>query len=132
MALSGPWRLKKMASLEEIGTWAFILGVVIAVLAGLAVSFTAVNATIIAYVVGALVVLGLIVGFLNVTDKETNKFLIASVSLVIVSGLGSGLLSQVQYIGPSLGNILGNILTFVVPSVVVVALKAIHDIASAK
>ena len=121
-----------MASLEEIGTWAFILGVVVAVLAGAAVSFTTVNGTVIAYVVGALVVLGLIVGFLNITDKETNKFLIAAVSLVIVSGLGSSLLSQVQIIGAALGNILGNILTFVVPAVVVVALKSIHDIASSK
>ena len=62
-------------SYEKLGGWAFILGVVIAIIAGLASG--ALDAISAGYVTLALVVLGLIVGFLNIGDKEVNNFLIA-------------------------------------------------------
>jgi hypothetical protein len=75
-------------------------------------------------------VLGLIVGFLNVTGKETTMFLLAGVSLVIVTEFGGSRIADVSVIGPSLVGVFGAIMTFVVPSVIIVALKAVWALAA--
>lgn len=110
--------------LEEIGGYAFIVGVLIAVIAG----FVTLSATL---VTEALVVLGIIVGLINVTEKETQQFLVATVSLVIVSSLAGTGLNTVPVIGLQLQKILMGIMTFVTPAVVIVALKQIYSIARA-
>lgn len=102
--------------MSELGGYAFILGVIIAVIA----SFISLDA---AMVTGVLIVLGLIVGFLNVTDKETIPFLAAGIALVLTA----------TALAP-LGNIVGmefilrivqHIALFVSPATLIVALLAI-------
>lgn len=115
-----------MVSLQQIGSWAFIGGVIIAVIAaflgtGLATVVTA-----------ALVILGLVVGFLNVTEHETKDFVLLSVALVIVSSLGASLLGAIPQIGAILATVLSNIVTFVIPATVVVALVGIKKLAESK
>jgi hypothetical protein len=80
-----------------------------------------------AWLVSILVVLGLIVGFLNVTGKETREFLEVGTILAIIAFVGGNAadLSQVLFIGSYLAGILSHILAFVVPAVVVVGLKDI-------
>ena len=107
-------------SLQAIGSWAFLLGAVVAIITG-ALSPDNTNATIISF----LVLLGLIVGLLNITTKETNSFLLASVALVLVSGLGITVFQDVASIGAYLASVLTKILVFVVPATIVVALKSI-------
>jgi len=107
----------------KIGSWAFIIGVVIALLVGIFGSGNAPVAT------SVLIVLGLIVGLLNVTGRETTPFLLASVSLVIVASMGGTVLSGVAKIGPTLQSVLGAIMTFVIPATIIVALKAIYALA---
>ena len=108
--------------LEEIGSYAFIAGVIIAIVA----SFVSLNSTL---VTEALVVLGIIVGLINVTDKETQPFLVATVSLVLVSSLAGTGLKEVPVIGTQLQSVLFGVMTFVTPAVIVVALKQIYGIA---
>ena len=83
--------------------------------------------------VGLLIIAGLIVGFLNVTGHEATPFLMAAVSLIIVSGLGGQVLAQsfgsLGFIGEVLLRMLTTMLTFVMPATVVVALKAIWGLA---
>lgn len=98
-----------------VGHWAFIIGVILAVLAAF------VN---IPSVLTILFVLGLIVGFLNVTEKESTPFLIAVIALLVM-GIG---LSQLGNLGvaPLAGTvevILGNFLSFVSAAALVVAVK---------
>lgn len=107
---------------EDIGSKAFIAGAVIAVIAG----FVNLNPDLVA---SALVILGLVVGRINVTEKETTAFLLATVSLVIVSTLANTGLSSVPSIGAQLQDILTNIMTLVMPAVVVVTLRQIYGIA---
>jgi len=102
---------------RNIGYWIFLVGVLIAVLAGLATS-GGVNPN----VLWVLAVLGLIVGFLNVTLKDEVPFLIAS--LVLISA--SGYLAVIPYIGTPLATILSYIVVFVSPAAIVVALKAVY------
>lgn len=110
---------------EKIGGWAFILGVLIAVLAGLASG--ALDATAAGYVTLALVILGVVVGFLNIGDKEVNDFLLAAVAVVLI---GTANLTAIPVIGTYLALMVLNVAAFVAPAALVVALKAIYNLAS--
>ena len=107
--------------LEEIGHWSFILGVIIAIVAGLPLLGTAYAETI----VMLLVIIGVNVGFLNISEKEVYNFLIAAMALLLTGAAGLGTLPLIgTYIGP----ILLNIATFVAPAAVIVALKAVYEL----
>jgi len=108
--------------MEKVGGWAFIIGVILAILAGL---FFGANTA----VVSILIILGIIVGFLNIKDKETNAYLLAAVSLIIVTSFGGIVLGNVAIIGKYIEGILNAIMTFVIPAVIIVALKAIYSLA---
>lgn len=103
-----------MADKSKIGKWAFVFGIVIAVLATLP---TGISAEASAWV---LVVLGLVVGFLNVTAKESTEFLVATLALILIGNSASIVL------GSFVAGSLGNIATFIAPAGLVVALKAIY------
>jgi hypothetical protein len=66
---------------------------------------------------------------LNVTGRETTPFLLASVSLVVVSALGGQIFPNSYSIFGVLQNILSAIITFVMPATIIVALKAIYALA---
>jgi hypothetical protein len=73
-----------------------------------------------------LVVLGLIVGFINIGVKETHDFLVAVIALLLAGTAGLG---NLPAIGTYIGAILTNITTFVAPAAVIVALKAVWELA---
>lgn len=102
----------------KLGSWAFIIGLVIAVLFGL--FGTAGSTTMM-----VLAVLGLIVGLLNVTHGEAHMYLIASIAFLLSANSLTMILS-------SLGEMMKNIVTFVAPGAAIVALRALYDIAKAK
>jgi len=106
----------------RVGNYSFIIGVIIAIVLGV---FSL--GTLAPILASLLVILGLIVGFLNVTGKETKEFLLVAVVLVIAAGIGgaSATLGGVQYIGAYLSGIFTQVLAFVVPATVIVALKDI-------
>jgi hypothetical protein len=78
------------------------------------------------YVASTLIIAGVIVGFLNVTARETKDFLLASVSLVIVLMFGGSVLGTVLLIGAYLQITMAAMLIFIVPATIIVALKAIY------
>jgi len=102
----------------SVGSWAFIIGVVIAVLIGL-------FGTLSPLWLGILVILGLVIGLLNITGRETSSFLLASLALVIVSAFGKNVLSAISV----LGSVLDAIMALIVPATVIVALKAVYGLA---
>ena len=106
-------------STEKIGGWAFLIGLIIAILVGL---FSSTSTAIVAI----LVVLGLIIGFLNITDKETVPFLIASIALLAAGSANLGVLWA------NLGNVLENISIFVAPAAIIVAFKTIYTLGAKK
>lgn len=107
---------KKRSNL--LGSWSFLIGVILAIILG---AIGAVDGVIAAI----LVVLGIIVGLLNITASETHQFLIAGAVLVIVVALGKDVLTVIPFIG----NILEAILVMFVPSTVIVALKSVFSLA---
>lgn len=103
----------------KLGHWSFVIGVVLAVLAGLMPQLQTVQ------VMWILVFLGLIVGFLNITAKETQEFLIATVALIIAASSGQVLVQMNTVVSV----MLSNIIAFVFPAALIVALKAIWSLA---
>ncbi len=105
---------------STIGSWAFLLGVIIAVIIGFLQTsgFTS-------GVAWLLVLIGLIVGILNIADKEVQSYLMAGTVLVIVASLGSGVFAQVK----PLDSVLNAFLFLFEPSKVVVALRHVFSIA---
>ena len=112
-----------------LGAYAFLVGVVLAVIFGV-FNKSLEQAGGLFY--SALVVIGLIVGFMNVGDKDSKTFLMASLSLVIVGALGMEPLKYValnNYVVTSLRNVLGSLLLLFVPATIVVALKTVFSMA---
>lgn len=112
---------KKAASTPKVGEWAFLVGLLLAIVLGLFPQ--ALSTTTVASV---LVVLGIIVGLVNIVAKESHDFLLASVALLVAGTAGYGILPGV---GTFLGAMLSNITTFVAPAAVIVAIKAVYSLA---
>jgi len=72
--------------------------------------------------------LGIVVGLLNIPRKEVSPFLTSGTVLVLVSFLGIqvGIFEEVA---PAIFNVLKGILTLCVPATLIVALRAVFDIA---
>lgn len=104
---------------DVIGGWAFLLGVILAVIAGL---FPAVGTPT---MMAVLAVVGLIVGFLNIGDKEVTQFLFSGLVLVLISSAGIGLMANIPYIS----GILTALLTIFIPATVVVAVMNVLRLA---
>jgi hypothetical protein len=105
---------------ELIGRWAFIVGLVISVAAG----FVTLGSTLFA----GLVVLGVVVGFLNVTGDEVQKFLLGTVALMLV---GTGLGAVMTGI-PVVAGVLSAFTAFVAGAALIVALKEVYSITKSK
>ncbi len=72
-----------------------------------------------------LVILGLIVGFLNVSAKETKDFMIGGAVLVIISALSGDELSVI----PVVQGVFDALLLLFVPATAIVAIKEMWGIA---
>ena len=109
---------KRGSSDNQLGSWAFLIGLIIAVVIGL---FGQLGS---AWLM-ALVIIGLLVGLLNVADRETTPFLMSGVVLIIASAFGGDVLSPVPYAGP----IFDALLVLFVPATIVVAIKNVFALA---
>lgn len=105
------------------GEFAFLAGIAIAITLALFPGFHPDQPSLI------LALLGLIVGLLNVTAKETTNFLLASIALLLIGSAG---LENLPTIGLYLNNIMINISNFVAPAAMIVALKTVVDLAKKK
>ena len=106
---------------EKYGAWAFTAGIVFAIILG----FINISDTWPAWV---LIFLGLVVGFVNVTEKESTAFLVGAVTLVITAGA----LTQLPAVGSYVSKILANVIALVSPAAIVVAFKAIWELGGKK
>lgn len=102
-----------------VGFWAFIVGLVIAVVCGLVLPGNPV-------IVIILVILGIVIGFLNVTPKETQALLLAAIALIVVGNA----FEPLTFLGVDklIGGILAYITIFVAPAAVIAAIKTLWTI----
>lgn len=117
--------MKKVAN--KVIAYAFTAGVVIALVLGLIANW--VSATTVPYLTSLLILAGIIVGFFNITPNETKDYILFTTALVIVVALGGNNLGELQYVGKYLETILNHLLAFILPSVIIVGIKAVINLA---
>jgi len=115
-----------------IGAWSFLIGIILAIGIGLAASFSN-QIKINPMLLGILAILGMVVGYF-VSEKDSKTFLMASVSIVLVSFAGiQGLMISAAIGGIEIGKVittvLGTLLFLFVPATIMVAIKTAFSIA---
>lgn len=113
-----------------IGKWAFVIGVLIAVLFGIFGQVDAVGQLAVPIVV-ILVILGLVIGLLNIKAKEATPFLLAGISLLIATSFGMNVFGT-DAVSKLIVRVLQAILIIVVPAVIIVALREVFAMAQVK
>ncbi|MEK6758138.1 MAG: hypothetical protein AABX88_03330 [Nanoarchaeota archaeon] len=108
-------------SKNTIGSWAFLAGVVLALVLGVFMQNQISNPTIVL----VLVVIGFVVGILNVTGEETQSFLLSGAVLIIASSLGAGALGGISI----LEGTMAALLMIFVPATIIVAIKNVFTLA---
>lgn len=111
-----------------IGAYGFSIGVFLAIVIGLFNNdvFSQANE----YLYSALVIIGLFVGFVNRTDRNSVTFLFASLSLVIVGALGVTplvFIAKNNIIVAKMSSILVSLMVLFLPVTIIVALKTVFS-----
>jgi len=121
---------------NSLGAWAFLVGVILAVIIGIsATSFLSLS-TITQYspqIYAILVILGIIVGWtIQVEGKDSQTFLIAGAILVVVSKFGmesvTGSLIGIG-IGDTVVSAFSALLALFVPATIIVSVKTVFSLA---
>jgi hypothetical protein len=107
-----------------IGSWAFLVGIILAIIMGIVtgLGWATPNASLLTNI---FVVIGIIIGLLNIAADEVTPFLFSGVALIIVSVFGGGILVNV----PTATEILTAILGIFVPATIIVAIKNVFSMA---
>jgi len=107
---------------KEVGKWAFLVGVVLAILSAFTINI--IDPSIIVVI---LFLLGLVVGFLNIDRNNSTTFLIAVLILLVLGVGGISALSGFSFLGiyDYLATMLAAFVTFVGAAALVVAIKVI-------
>ena len=103
--------------MAQVGKWVFVVGLVIAVAGGVGFEQS--------WFGWVLAVLGLIVGFLNISDKESQGFLLAAIALIVAANA----VGAIPYIGEHVTRIIVNLVLFLGGAVLVVAVKSLFAVA---
>jgi len=112
---------KKLTNL--IGSWAFLLGIILAVVSGILIGLNVVELTDNSLMI-ALMVIGILIGLFNVTQKESTPFLLSGTVLIIASSMGASILMSV----PLAGAILLCLLIIFVPATIIVAIRNVFNL----
>ena len=111
--------VEKAKVMGLIGFWAFIIGLVIALVCGIVAAISSGMDT--SWIVIILIILGIIIGFLNITAKEVPTLLLAVIALIVVGNVFAPL--------PGVGKFIGSVLTYVAvlvsPAAIIAAVKAL-------
>jgi len=137
--------------MTKIGSWAFIIGILVALLVGLMQAMTYeefldnplkikdifFSTELGGQVAWALALLGIIVGILaalgkgTISRNETQGFLLAGISLIIMGGVFPVMIAAYHlqpYLGSLLEGISVSLAIFIAPAVGILAIKTIWDI----
>jgi hypothetical protein len=106
--------------MKKIGSLAFIAGVAVSLVTGFITA---------SWILPVLTILGLVVGFLNVTTREMQTFVLVAIGLVLISAFAAPQIRSLPEVGPILSRIYPALLLFLAPAATVVALRGLFMIA---
>ncbi len=107
--------MAKKGNQDKAGKIVFFVGAVLAVLAGLVSS-----AATYPYTPLILVILGIIVGLLNISSEEVTAFLLGTIALIISTATAGAI------IGGYIGNVLDFVSVFTAGAALIVSLKEVY------
>lgn len=107
-------------NLALVGRWVFIIGLLVAIIAAFTDLYT--NQIIL-----ALFILGLIVGLLNISERDSTTFLIAIIGLGVSAGSVVAISLINGQISQYINGILGNLISFISAAALVVSLKLVYQ-----
>lgn len=115
-----------------LGAWAFLIGVILAIVIG--IFNTQLGPQTDNIILASLIIIGALVGFLNITDKESQPFLLSALALVIVCFMGDIAIAALETIstfglGSMIRHLLNAMLILFVPTTIIVALKSVFELA---
>jgi hypothetical protein len=128
-----PKKVSSANMLAKIGELAFIVVVIVAVVAGLAT--TKLDAAQCSWVFIALMILGVVVSLTTITEAEVSQFMTAAVALLVASLAANTILNLTTVAGTYVTTVQGivlNIMAFVAPAAIIPSLKAVYNLARKK
>ena len=108
-----------------VGFWALVIGMVLSLIGG---AFIRDNG----FVILVLVILGIMIGILNITPREQVPFLVAAIALVVVGRASFAPLDDVipgVGLGASLDGVVSYVGTLMVPAAAINAVRAVWSLA---
>lgn len=115
-------------NLEKFGAISFYVGLAIAVIIAIITSIISSTVTPM-WAVIVLGILGVIVGLLNVTDKETVPFLIATIGFLVSFAALSALITTLALGWTAIQTFFVMLQVFVAPAAAIVAIKTLWGVA---
>ena len=126
---------QKTALISKVGIYSYVVGIIIAAAVGIMSMFGPAGLPV--WAVCLLPILGVIVGLLNISADEVQQFLLASIAFVVASsgmaavfGSLSAVAGPTQMIFAGLQVFMSAIAIFTAPGALVVAFKALYQVAS--
>jgi len=125
--------MAKKMDVSHIAGYLFIIGLVIAVIAGLYAGFEGLGANTQAWISTLLVVLGVVIGALMITSKKIEEeiygILLVSLVLLVLSQFAGGIFTSlntaVNNLGTALNCMVTNIAVFAGAAIIVLAVRTI-------
>ncbi len=124
--------------MEEIARWAYIIFIVVAIIAGLALGFMDWDgqdvSTSHGYVTLLMLILGIVIGLTSITAKEVTPFLIATIALLVAaaSNVWYPLSNVHELLYEWASYILTYIVAFAAPAAVIISIKSVLAMAKEK
>ena len=125
---------------KTLGAWLFVIGFLVAVIAGLVNALAAVGLLGMSIdaglAAGAMALIGLIVGLVNVSDKEAINFLIGAIAIGSAAaamtplanlGAGTAVAGATSFVAIFIGNLAIVMGSFIGPAALVVGLKVVYS-----
>lgn len=138
----GADKMSTSMNLEKMAEWAFIIFVIVAIIAGLAVGYMAwpesgMDTTTVLDINGwtllIMLILGVIVGVVSISTKEVMPFLIAAIALITIRGEIFAPLERIHAILMYMSMYTVNyIVAFVAPAAVIIAIRQVYTLAKTK
>ncbi len=122
----------------KYGEYAFLIGILLALIVGILSSYL--PAGTLPVMLGILFILGVIVGLVNISDKEVNSFLIAAIALLLsVSSWNMLFATTLAFLGSFgatiatwVAGFTGAFVAFISPAAFIVAIKAVYNLAKSE
>ncbi|MBN1275454.1 hypothetical protein JXA12_04150 [Candidatus Woesearchaeota archaeon] len=119
---------KKSNLWAKIGVWSYVVGLVVAIIVGILAQFGGAS-SMTGGTVALLAILGTVVGLLNIGDEEVNTFLLAAVAFVVASSAMASIFSVMGDLFKGLALFMSAIVVFTAPGALIVAFKALYNVA---